>query len=325
MDPMTLLLTVGGMLTLTLLGFAYILAPSPDKVLAKRLDKMRDRLSTSHSAIAKAQMRKLMNQQDSKLDTVFGAFIPRPAKMRERLARTGKGWTLGRYAMICGTVALLIAGAAIVAGGLPVIIALFLGIIGGLGLPHMYVNRLINKRLDKFIGIFPDAIDLLVRSLRSGLPVTEAIGVVGKEMSEPVGVEFANVSDKIRIGKTLDQALQDSSARVATPEFQFFVIALAIQRETGGNLAETLGNLGEVLRKRHQMKLKIRAMSSESKASAYIVGALPFLVFGIISFVNPGYIAPFFSDPRLMIAGIGGLCWMSMGVFIMMKMVSFEI
>ena len=123
----------------------------------------------------------------------------------------------------------------------------------------------------------------------------------------------------------MDDALQETADRLGTPEFQFFCITLAIQRETGGNLAETLSNLADVLRKRAQMKLKIRAMSSESKASAYIIGALPFIVFVLIYWVNPGYITKFFVDERLMVAGMGGLVWMSIGAFIMSRMINFEI
>jgi len=123
----------------------------------------------------------------------------------------------------------------------------------------------------------------------------------------------------------MDDSLQETADRLGTPEFQFFCITLAIQRETGGNLAETLSNLADVLRKRAQMKLKIRAMSSESKASAYIVGVLPFIVFGLIYWVNPEYVEKFFIDERLMVAGGFGLIWMAIGAFIMAKMVSFEI
>jgi len=123
----------------------------------------------------------------------------------------------------------------------------------------------------------------------------------------------------------MDEALQDAADRLSIPEFQFICISLAIQRETGGNLAETLSNLADVLRKRSQMKLKIRAMSSESKASAYIVGSLPFIVFGLLYTMNPGYIGDFFIDERLMVIGLGGLVWMGIGVAIMAKMVSFEI
>ncbi len=189
----------------------------------------------------------------------------------------------------------------------------------------MVVGYFVKKRLNDFNSKFPDAIELLVRGLRSGLPVTETLGVVSHEIPGPVGSEFRGVAERIRIGRTMEEALQETADRLGTPEFQFFVITLAIQRETGGNLAETLSNLADVLRKRAQMKLKIRAMSSESKASAYIVGALPFIVFGLIWWINPKYIGGFFTEDRLIIAGLGGLVWMSIGAFIMAKMVSFEI
>ena len=138
-------------------------------------------------------------------------------------------------------------------------------------------------------------------------------------------VQRTEATDKMKIGRTMEAALQETADRLGTPEFQFFVITLAIQRETGGNLAETLSNLSDVLRKRAQMKLKIRAMSSESKASAYIVGSLPFIVFGLVYMMNPHYMAGFFTDQRLIVAGLGGMVWMGIGAGIMAKMVSFEI
>ena len=186
-----------------------------------------------------------------------------------------------------------------------------LGLLVGVGLPHFVISKLIKRRVDKFTARFPDAIELMVRGLRSGLPISETIGIVADELPDPVGTEFRAVSDKMKIGRTMDAALQETADRLGTPEFQFFVISLAIQRETGGNLAETLSNLADVLRKRAQMKLKIRAMSSESKASAYIIGALPFIVFGLIWFINGNYMQNFFVDQRLMIAGGVGMVWMA--------------
>lgn len=205
------------------------------------------------------------------------------------------------------------------------LLALGSGIFIGGGLPHMLVGRAINKRIDNFVTRLPDALDLLVRGLRSGLPVTETLGVVAAELPGPVGEEFKLVTDRIKVGRTMEEALQDTADRLNLPEFNFFCITLAIQRETGGNLAETLSNLSDVLRKRAQMKLKIKAMSSESKASAYIVGALPFIVFALIYWINPVYLGKFFVDERLIIAGLGGLTWLGIGAFIMAKMVSFEI
>jgi len=209
--------------------------------------------------------------------------------------------------------------------GAPLLLAFFAGCFTGFGLPHFVIGKLIKRRVAKFTSNFPDAIELMVRGLRSGLPITETLGIVATELQGPVGIEFRTVSDKMKIGRTMEAALQETADRLGTAEFQFFVITLAIQRETGGNLAETLSNLADVLRKRAQMKLKIRAMSSESKASAYIVGSLPFIVFGLVYMVNPNYLAGFFVDQRLIVAGLGGMLWMSIGVFIMAKMVSFEI
>ncbi len=200
-----------------------------------------------------------------------------------------------------------------------------IGLMIGAGLPHFVVNHFIKKRINDFTTKFPDAIELLVRGLRSGLPVTETLGVVANEVPGPVGVEFKQVTERIRIGRTMDESLQESADRLNTPEFNFFCITLAIQRETGGNLAETLSNLSDVLRKRAQMKLKIKAMSSESKASAYIIGCLPFMVFAMIWWINAKYLMPFFVDDRLIIAGLGGMVWMSIGAFIMAKMINFEI
>jgi tight adherence protein B len=209
--------------------------------------------------------------------------------------------------------------------GAPLFLSLLLGIFFGIGGPHFIVGRMIKRRINKFNSNFPDAIELMVRGLRSGLPITETLGVVASEIPGPVGVEFRMVADKMKIGRTMEAALQETADRLGTAEFQFFVITLAIQRETGGNLAETLSNLADVLRKRAQMKLKIRAMSSESKASAYIVGSLPFVVFGLVWMINPHYMQGFFSDQRLMVAGIGGMVWMGIGGLIMAKMVNFEI
>src|SRR3546814_521856 len=139
---------------------------------------------------------------------------------------------------------------------------------------------------------------------------SDLLGIGAQEIPGPVGIEFRAVADKMKIGRTMEVALQESADRLGTAEFQFFVITLAIQRETGGNLAETLSNLADVLRKRAQMKLKIRAMSSESKASAYIIGCLPFVVFTLVWFINPTYMGGFFTDDRLIVAGLGGMVWM---------------
>jgi tight adherence protein B len=185
------------------------------------------------------------------------------------------------------------------------------------------VNRAINRRTNAFVTRFPDALELLVRGLRS------ACRSPRRWASSPANcparwAKFKLVTDRIKVGKTMEEALQDTADRLNMAEFSFFCITLAIQRETGGNLAETLANLADVLRKRAQMKLKIKAMSSESKASAYIVGALPFIVFGLIYWINPVYMGKFFIDERLIVAGWAAVL-AGPGRFIMAKMVNFEI
>jgi tight adherence protein B len=315
-----------------LLGVVLVLAlilaafsgPSQAKAQKRRLTALRDRHSVSLNAAMEAQLRRITTARATKIDSWASSILPNPALLKKRLSMTGKDWTVGQYGMV--SAGLVVAGGLFIyVEGAPALLAVTGGLFIGIGLPHMAVSFLIKRRLAAFTARFPDAIELLVRGLRAGLPISETLAVVASEVPGPVGEEFRMVSDKMKIGRSMDVALQETADRLGTPEFQFFCITLAIQRETGGNLAETLANLADVLRKRAQMKLKIRAMSSESKASAYIVGSLPFIVFGMIWFINRGYMSGFLTDQRLMVAGLGGLVWMSIGAFIMAKMVSFEI
>jgi len=311
-------------LSVLVLGYTAFSGPSPAKALKRRLELMRERHGDAVTASAQAQIRKLFANRNAKVESALSTFIPKPALLRRRLEQTGKDITLGKYALISlGLFAFV--GGGLMLRGAPMLLAAMLGAFVAIGVPHIVISFLIKRRVAKFNSNFPDAIELMVRGLRSGLPITETLGIVATEIGGPVGLEFRAVADKMKIGRTMEAALQDTADRLGTAEFQFFVITLAIQRETGGNLAETLSNLADVLRKRAQMKLKIRAMSSESKASAMIVGSLPFIVFTLVWLINPGYMDDFFVDQRLMVAGLGGLVWMSIGVFIMAKMVNFEI
>jgi tight adherence protein B len=314
-----------GMLGVLALMLFAVGGPSTSKAQVRRLESVRERHSKSTEVAAQAQLKRILqNRSQSRMDGLAQRLIPKPALLRRRLEQTGRSWTLSQFALasigLGAAVAILL-----LLKGMPTILAASLGLFGAIGIPHFVVGKLIKRRSAQFTARFPDAIELMVRGLRSGLPISETMMVVADEIPGPIGDEFRTVSDKMKIGRSMEAALQETADRVGTPEFQFFVITLAIQRETGGNLAETLANLADVLRKRAQMKLKIKAMSSESKASAWIVGSLPFIVFTMVYFINPKYMAGFFVDERLMIAGGGGLVWMGIGVFIMAKMVDFEI
>ncbi len=309
-----------------ILGFKGMSGPSPRKSLKRRMELLKERHSEGGllAANAQAQIRKLMQARASRMEGFASTLIPKPALLRKRLEQTGKDISLAKYVAISGGLTFAVM-ALLMLKSAPFLLAFFIGTFAGIGIPHFVIGKMIKRRVAKFTSNFPDAIELMVRGLRSGLPITETLGIVASEIPGPVGIEFRTVADKMKIGRTMEAALQETADRLGTSEFQFFVITLAIQRETGGNLAETLSNLADVLRKRAQMKLKIRAMSSESKASAMIVGALPFIVFTLVYMINPNYMAGFFVDQRLMVAGLGGLTWMSIGVFIMAKMVNFEI
>ncbi len=317
------LLIIGGIGAL-FLAFLAIRGPSASKNLKRRMELIKERHGDVIAGNAQAQIRKLFAQRASRLEGYASTLIPKPALLRKRLEMTGKNISLAKYAMICTGIVLFVTVGLILRGA-PIILSLLLGVFVGIGGPHFFIGKMIKRRVSKFNSNFPDAIELMVRGLRSGLPITETLGIVAAEILGPVGIEFRMVADKMKIGRTMEASLQETADRLGTPEFQFFVITLAIQRETGGNLAETLSNLADVLRKRAQMKLKIRAMSSESKASAYIVGSLPFVVFTLVWMINPKYMAGFFTDQRLMVAGLGGMIWMGIGAFIMAKMVNFEI
>jgi tight adherence protein B len=320
----TVIIFIGLLGTIALVYFAFA-GPSVRKAQARRLVDLRERHSRSTEVAAQVQLKRILaGRNSSKMEGLAQRFIPKPALLRRRLEQTGKTWTLGQYAMVSGAIAVVL-GLLLTVKGVPFPLPILLALFAGISLPHFVVGMLIKRRVSKFTTRFPDAIELMVRGLRSGLPISETMGIVATEIGGPVAIEFQNVADKMKIGRTMEAALQETADRLGTAEFQFFVITLAIQRETGGNLAETLANLADVLRKRAAMKLKIKAMSSESKASALIVGALPFIVFGMVYAMNPNYLGGFFSDPRLMIAGVGGLMWMGIGVAIMAKMVNFEI
>ena len=330
-DPKLLLLLLLAAAFVVLLTLAFA-GPSADRAKTRRLAAVRGRHSMGEENQIEARMRKAIASRKVESSQILVSLIPNPENLAKRLAMTGKKWTLSQY-MTASAGLMLLIFTIMTLRGFSFLPSLFVGIAGGFGLPHMVVGKLIAKRIKKFNHNFPDALDLLVRGLRSGLPVSETMIVVSKEIPGPVGEEFKLICERVKIGKSMDQALQDTAKRLGTAEFQFFCITLAIQRETGGNLAETLANLGGVLRQRAQMKLKIRAMSSESKASAYIIGALPFLVFGLICWINYEYMKPFFTpDPErlfglglMQMIGLGGMGWMGIGVFIMSQMINFEI
>jgi tight adherence protein B len=202
-------------------------------------------------------------------------------------------------------------------------------LIGALGAalapPRMLLRVMIRRRQKQFINQFADALDILVRGTRSGLPVGECLRIVARESHDPLGPEFEFLTESQRVGMTLKQALARNVERMPVTELQFFAIVLLIQQQAGGNLAATLENLSNVLRGRKRLIDKIAALSSEAKASAAIIGSLPFFVCGALALVSPDYIGLLFSERLGNVLVIGGLIWMAIGIFVMRQMINFKL
>jgi tight adherence protein B len=326
-DGQMLFLAVGACvaLSLVLMGAALFSARSGSEH-ARRLDAAVQRGSGKRASSAPVAIRRNGSTGAmGGIERVVGHWLPRKEMLLARLARTGKKLTIAHYVIGIIGVAIVQTGVGVFVFGLSPVVSALSGIAAGLMLPHMVVGYLGSRRLKAFTSAFPEAIDLMVRGLRSGLPISESIVTVSREIADPIGGEFRLVDQSIRLGRSIEEALWDTAQRIDTPEFKFFVISISVQRETGGNLAETLENLSDILRKRRQMKLKVKALSSEARASAYIIGSLPFVMFGILLLVNYGYVMELFHDPRGLIMVAVGLTSMLLGVLVMAKMVRFEI
>lgn len=198
-------------------------------------------------------------------------------------------------------------------------------LIGGLGFPRWVVGFLTKRRQKKFINDFSNAIDVIVRGVKSGLPVNECLKIIARESPKPVCDEFHMLVEGVRIGMTMEQSLARMYDRMPLQEVNFFGIVLVIQQKTGGNLAEALGNLANVLRSRKLMEGKIKALSAEAKASAMIIGSLPFLVMGAVKMASPDYLTPLFATRTGNFILIGAGLWMATGVMVMKKMVQIKV
>ncbi len=209
--------------------------------------------------------------------------------------------------------------------GVNVIVAGLMGFVGFLGLPRWFLGFLRNRRQNRFLTDFADAIDVMVRGLKAGLPVSEAMKIIASESGPPVGPEFLEVVDGQKIGISLDQGIERMFERMPLSEVNFLGIVMAIQAKTGGNLSEALGNLSKVLRERKKMKAKIRSVSQEAKSSAAIIGSLPFIITGALLILNPNYLNPMFNTSLGNMLIVGSGMWMGLGVLVMRKMINFQI
>jgi tight adherence protein B len=239
-----------------------------------------------------------------------------------RIQQAGLSWSRRTFIIIS-----LVSGAVVFVVSwlfLPSYAAVAFGVAGLLGLPRWIVNRIRKRRIRKFVNEFANAIDVIVRGVKSGLPLNDCIRIIANEAAEPVKSEFRKIIESQSLGITLADAVNKLPDRVPVPEASFFGIVVTIQQRAGGNLSEALGNLSRVLRDRKKMKGKIGAMAMEAKASAWIIGSLPIVVMILVFLTSPAYIMLLFTEPLgNVILGLSAV-WMLIGVFVMRRMINFD-
>src|ERR1700712_3317787 len=240
-----------------------------------------------------------------------------------RLTQAGLAWTTQKFMIMSGLLgAACLATALFMGGGL--IGAVGLGFAAGFGLPRWGLSYLKKRREKNFLKALPDAVDVIVRGIKAGLPLFESIKVVAADSPEPLRSEFLAIIETQAIGMPLGEACARLFERMPLPEANFFGIVIAIQQKSGGNLSEALGNLSKVLRDRKKMAEKIQAMSMEAKASAGIIGSLPPIVMLLVYLSTPDYISLLWTHPTGQLMLVGCLIWMSMGIMVMKKMINFD-
>ncbi len=246
------------------------------------------------------------------------------ASVQGRLRQAGLNWTPLTYRIIGPVIGLVIMLALWFGLGVGAVASIGLGLAAGLWLPHAYVNLVIKRRQQAFTTAFPDAVDIIVRGVRAGIPLADCLRIVATETQDPVRSEFRTLVEDLTMGLAVEEAVQRMSDRVLLEEARFFSIVITIQTRTGGNLSEALGNLSVVLRDRAKMRRKIKAMSSEAKASAGIIGSLPPIVCVLVFLTSPQYIGLLFTTTAGNIVLAASGLWMLCGILIMRSMINFD-
>ena len=325
-DQQTIILVIiGAVLAMLMLGGGIIGATfviRPKLLLRKRMNQIGMIGDSGASDKAEGRRQRRIQEKVKQLKEKGGdkGFADRIA---DQLLQAGLNITASAYFVISAVVG-VVAVLGYLLSGLPPLGALAALPIGAFLLPKMVIGSLAKSRQKKFTAHFADAMDLIVRGIRSGLPINECFTVVAREFDPPLGEEFRLLVEGQNLGLTVDDLMARGIERLPTAEYKFFAIVIQIQRQTGGNLADTLDNLSTVLRERKRMRDKAQAMAAEAKASSMIIGSLPFAVAGLLSVVNPDYLMLLFTERTgNILLGIGAF-WMTLGSLVMRKMINFK-
>lgn len=281
------------------------------------------RKSRTQQADQTVQRRKQVQDSLKEIEDKQKSAKKKSLTLKSRIEQAGYSFSPKTFWIASGVLGVLAFLGAIVTGQ-NLLIATGLSIAAGLGLPRWYLGMRRSGRQKKFTGEFANALDIIVRGIKSGLPLNECIKVIARESAEPVASEFTKLVEAQAVGVSLEDAIKKMVQRMPLPELNFFATVLTIQAKTGGNLSEALGNLSAVLRARKMMREKIGALSSEAKASSMIIGALPPGVLAIVYFTTPSYMTAMFVEPKGQLMLLGGGIWMGLGILMMRGMINFK-
>ncbi|MEE2565796.1 type II secretion system F family protein [Hyphobacterium marinum] len=243
--------------------------------------------------------------------------------LKSRIEQAGFSFKPTAFWIGSGVLAVVAFAVAMITGQ-SLLVSAGITIAAGLGVPRWFLGMKVSGRQKKFTAEFANALDIIVRGVKSGLPLNECLKVIARETPDPVGSEFAKLVEAQSVGVSLEDGIKKMCERMPLPELNFFATVLTIQQKTGGNLAEALANLSAVLRARKMMREKISALSSEAKASAMIIGALPPGVLAIVYFTTPSYMTAMFVEPKGQLMLLGGAMWMGIGILMMRGMINFK-
>jgi tight adherence protein B len=311
-------------------GLAYaLLFPyvSGERQAEKRVQGVTENRAARHTR--KAQAEQASSRRKAVADTLQELEDRQKAKekvsLRLRLQRAGLDVSVNAF-WLASAVAGPVCGALVLVSipSAPILVPIAAAFVGSVGLPRWLLSFLAKHRQKKFLDEFANAIDVIVRGVKSGLPLNECLNIIARESPQPIRGEFQELVEQQRVGVPLSEGFERMMARMPVPEVKFFAIVVAIQQQAGGNLSEALGNLSGVLRDRKKLQAKVRAMSAEAKASAAVLGSLPFVVMGMVYLTTPNYISLLWTTKigpfLLMCAG----AWMTIGILVMKKMINFK-
>ncbi len=321
-------LSIAVMVMLSVGGVAWVfIYPllSGERRAEKRVKTLTTRRPTSSPAVkAELDANKRRKQvQDTLKDLESKQKARKRPPLRARISQAGLSWTVRGYFIFSAVLAVVFVLLGMLGGAQPLVL-LGLLVVGGVGVPYWLLAFLRNRRAKKFLLEFPNAVDVVVRGVKAGLPLNDCLRIVAGEVQEPVRSEFRQIIESQALGLPVSDCVERMYDRMPLAEVNFFTIVITIQQKSGGNLSEALTNLSKVLRDRKKMQGKIQAMSQEAKASAAIIGALPVVVMLLVFLTSPGYIALLWTERlgHLMLAGSGA--WMLLGVLVMKKMINFK-